>query len=64
MKHYEAHKDEDKYSQLWQEICTFWSESVSRIKDTSSKAMVGQVMTCRDAFTQVVGLTLSSLFTP
>ncbi|KAI5989606.1 hypothetical protein EDC04DRAFT_2614325 [Pisolithus marmoratus] len=30
----------------------FWSKSISGSKDTSSKAMVGQVMACRDSFTQ------------
>ncbi|KAI6099167.1 hypothetical protein F5141DRAFT_1066735 [Pisolithus sp. B1] len=51
-KHYKDHKDEEEYPQLWVEICMFWSESISGTKDTSSKAMVGQVMACRDSFTQ------------
>ncbi|KAI6021051.1 hypothetical protein EDC04DRAFT_2607392 [Pisolithus marmoratus] len=53
-KHYEDHKDEEEFPQLWAEICMFWSESISSSKDTSSKVMVGQVMACRDSFTQVV----------
>ncbi|KAI6041021.1 hypothetical protein EDC04DRAFT_2602059 [Pisolithus marmoratus] len=52
MKHYEDHKDEEEFPQLWAEIHMFWSESISGSKDTSSKAMVGQVMACRDSFTQ------------
>ncbi|KAI6099278.1 hypothetical protein EDD16DRAFT_1520799 [Pisolithus croceorrhizus] len=39
-KHYEDHKDEEEYPQLWAEIHMFWSESISGTKDTSSKAMV------------------------
>ncbi|KAI6040996.1 hypothetical protein EDC04DRAFT_2602038 [Pisolithus marmoratus] len=54
MKHYEDHKDEEEFPQLWAEICMFWSESISSSKDTSSKVMVGQVMACRDSFTQAV----------
>ncbi|KAI6111079.1 hypothetical protein F5141DRAFT_1214576 [Pisolithus sp. B1] len=53
-KHYEDHKDEEKYPQLWAEIHMFWSESISGTKDTSSKVMVGQVMACGDSFTQAV----------
>jgi len=62
MKHYEGHKDEEEYPQLWAEICAFWSESISGTKDLSSKVMVGWVMSCRDAFTQAICLTLSSSF--
>lgn len=62
MKHYEGHKDKEEYLQLWVEIRAFWSESISGTKDLSSKAMVRQVMSCRDAFTQAVCLTLSSSF--
>ncbi|KAI6106462.1 hypothetical protein EDD16DRAFT_1713400 [Pisolithus croceorrhizus] len=51
-KHYKDHKDEEEYPQLWAEICMFWSESISGMKDTSSKVMVGQVMACRDSFMQ------------
>ncbi|KAI6161616.1 hypothetical protein EDD17DRAFT_1509122 [Pisolithus thermaeus] len=40
-KHYKDHKDEEEYPQLWVEIHMFWSESISGMKDTSSKAMVG-----------------------
>ncbi|KAI6095310.1 hypothetical protein EV401DRAFT_1896095 [Pisolithus croceorrhizus] len=53
-KHYDHHKDEEEYPQLWAEIHMFWSESISGMKDTSSKVMVGQVMACRDTFTQAV----------
>ncbi|KAI5994404.1 hypothetical protein EDD15DRAFT_2366492 [Pisolithus albus] len=52
-KHYEEHKDEEEYPQLWAEIRAFWNENISGTKDTSSKAMVGRVMACRDSFTQV-----------
>ncbi|KIO15003.1 hypothetical protein M404DRAFT_119469, partial [Pisolithus tinctorius Marx 270] len=52
MLHYGAHKDEEEYLELWDEICEYWKESVSGTKDMSSKAMVGHVMTCRDSFTQ------------
>ncbi|KAI5982134.1 hypothetical protein EDC04DRAFT_2616902 [Pisolithus marmoratus] len=52
MQHYEEHKDEHDYPQLWVDIHKFWKESVTGEKDMSMKAMVGQVMTCRDAFTQ------------
>ncbi|KAI6098927.1 hypothetical protein EDD17DRAFT_1759472 [Pisolithus thermaeus] len=52
MQHYEEHKDEHDYLQLWVEIHKFWKESVTSTKDMSLKAMVGRVMTCRDAFTQ------------
>ncbi|KAI6015822.1 hypothetical protein BKA83DRAFT_4498528 [Pisolithus microcarpus] len=52
MRHYETHKDEEEFPDLWVEIRKFWSESVSGTKDVSSKAMVGRVMTCRDSFTQ------------
>ncbi|KAI6118041.1 hypothetical protein F5141DRAFT_1061720 [Pisolithus sp. B1] len=38
-KHYKDHKDEEEYPQLWVEIHMFWSESISGMKDTSSKAM-------------------------
>ncbi|KAI6012370.1 hypothetical protein EDC04DRAFT_2904881 [Pisolithus marmoratus] len=51
-KHYEDHKDEEEFPQLWAEIHMFWSKSISGSKDTSSKAMVGRVMACRDSFTQ------------
>ncbi|KAI6009150.1 hypothetical protein EDC04DRAFT_2610698 [Pisolithus marmoratus] len=54
MKHYKDHKDEEEFPQLWAEICMFWSKSISGSKDTSFKVMVGQVMACRDSFTQVV----------
>ncbi|KAI6044358.1 hypothetical protein EDC04DRAFT_2889818 [Pisolithus marmoratus] len=54
MKHYEDHKDKEQFPGLWAEIHKFWSESVSGKKDMSSKAMVGQLMTCRDSFTQAV----------
>ncbi|KAI5994772.1 hypothetical protein EDD15DRAFT_2366292 [Pisolithus albus] len=36
-KHYEEHKDEEEYPQLWAEICMFWNENISGMKDTSSK---------------------------
>ncbi|KAI5985669.1 hypothetical protein EDC04DRAFT_3000384 [Pisolithus marmoratus] len=52
MKHYEDHKDKEQFPDLWAEICKFWSESVSGMKDMSSKAMVGWLMTCRDSFIQ------------
>ncbi|KAI6042077.1 hypothetical protein EDC04DRAFT_2601218 [Pisolithus marmoratus] len=39
-KHYEDHKDEEEFPQLWAEIHMFWSKSISGSKDTSSKAMV------------------------
>ncbi|KAI5996810.1 hypothetical protein EDC04DRAFT_2612669 [Pisolithus marmoratus] len=52
MKHYEGHKEEEQFPDVWAEICKFWSESVSGMKDMSSKAMVGQLMTCRDSFMQ------------
>ncbi|KAI5984714.1 hypothetical protein EDD15DRAFT_2374941 [Pisolithus albus] len=51
-KHYEEHKDEEEYPQLWAEIHVFWNENISGTKDTSSKVMVGRVMACRDSFTQ------------
>ncbi|KIK24188.1 hypothetical protein PISMIDRAFT_99060, partial [Pisolithus microcarpus 441] len=54
MRHYESHKDEEEFPNLWVEICKFWSESIGGTKDVSSKAMVGQLMTCRDSFTQAV----------
>ncbi|KAI6097073.1 hypothetical protein F5141DRAFT_1220326 [Pisolithus sp. B1] len=54
MKHYESHKDEEEFPDLWVEIQKFWSESISSTKDMSSKAMVCQLMTCRDSFTQAV----------
>ncbi|KAI6025467.1 hypothetical protein EDC04DRAFT_2606255 [Pisolithus marmoratus] len=37
MKHYEDHKDEEEFPQLWAEIHMFWSKSISSSKDTSSK---------------------------
>ncbi|KAI6021968.1 hypothetical protein EDC04DRAFT_2607087 [Pisolithus marmoratus] len=52
MKHYEGHKEEEQFPDLWAEICKFWSESISGMKDMSSKAMVGQLMACRDSFMQ------------
>ncbi|KAI6095697.1 hypothetical protein F5141DRAFT_1068113 [Pisolithus sp. B1] len=52
MKHYESHKDEEEFPDLWVEIRKFWSESISSTKDMSSKAMVGWLMTCRDSFMQ------------
>ncbi|KAI6011457.1 hypothetical protein BKA83DRAFT_4131866 [Pisolithus microcarpus] len=52
MRHYESHKDEEEFPDLWVEICKFWSKSISGTKDVSSKAMVGWLMTCRDSFTQ------------
>ncbi|KAI6104881.1 hypothetical protein EDD16DRAFT_1524559 [Pisolithus croceorrhizus] len=52
MQHYEKHKDEETSHQLWVKIHEYWKESVTGAKDMSLKAMVGQVMTCRDAFTQ------------
>ncbi|KAI6102151.1 hypothetical protein F5141DRAFT_1217732 [Pisolithus sp. B1] len=52
MKHYESHKDEEEFPDLWVEIQKFWSESISTTKDMSSKAMVGWLMTCRDSFMQ------------
>ncbi|KAI6109059.1 hypothetical protein EDD16DRAFT_1711592 [Pisolithus croceorrhizus] len=52
MKQYESHKDEEEFPDLWVEIWKFWSESISGTKDMSSKAIVGQLMTCRDSFTQ------------
>ncbi|KIO00827.1 hypothetical protein M404DRAFT_29229 [Pisolithus tinctorius Marx 270] len=54
MKHYESHKDEGEHPELWAKIRKFWNESINGTKDMSSKAMVGQVMTCRDSFTQSV----------
>ncbi|KAI6102144.1 hypothetical protein F5141DRAFT_1217723 [Pisolithus sp. B1] len=51
-QHYEKHKDKETSHQLWVEICEYWKESVAGAKDMNLKAMVGQVMTCRDAFTQ------------
>ncbi|KAI6040017.1 hypothetical protein EDC04DRAFT_2602762 [Pisolithus marmoratus] len=56
MQHYEEHKDEHDYPQLWVDIDKFWKECVTGAKDMSLKAMVGQVMTCRDAFTQASSL--------
>ncbi|KAI6003497.1 hypothetical protein F5J12DRAFT_893702 [Pisolithus orientalis] len=50
--HYGAHKDEEEYPELWDEICEYWKESASGTKDMSSKVMVGHVMTCGDSFTQ------------
>ncbi|KAI6137006.1 hypothetical protein F5141DRAFT_1059934 [Pisolithus sp. B1] len=55
MKHYESHKDEEDYLDLWAEICKFQSKSISGSNDMSSKGMVGQLMTCRDSFTQLSG---------
>ncbi|KAI6015721.1 hypothetical protein BKA83DRAFT_4546287 [Pisolithus microcarpus] len=52
MQHYEEHKDEENHDQLWVEIHESWKEGLTGAKDISSKAMVGQVMTCKDAFTQ------------
>ncbi|KAI6096647.1 hypothetical protein F5141DRAFT_1220609 [Pisolithus sp. B1] len=52
MKHYESHKDEEEFPDLWVEIWKFWSVSISGTKDMSLKAMVGQLMTCRDSFMQ------------
>ncbi|KAI6011637.1 hypothetical protein EDC04DRAFT_2905349 [Pisolithus marmoratus] len=52
MKHYESHKDEEEFPDLWAEIHKFWSESISGSNDMSSKGIVGQLMTCRDSFTQ------------
>ncbi|KAI6116100.1 hypothetical protein F5141DRAFT_1062238 [Pisolithus sp. B1] len=51
-KHYESHKDEEEFPDLWVEIQKFWSESISGTRDMSSKAMVGWLMTCRDSFMQ------------
>ncbi|KAI5996095.1 hypothetical protein EDC04DRAFT_2909970 [Pisolithus marmoratus] len=53
-KHYEDHKDEEEFPQLWAEIHMFWSKSINGSKDTSSKVMVGRAMACRDSFTQAV----------
>ncbi|KAI6097882.1 hypothetical protein F5141DRAFT_1067118 [Pisolithus sp. B1] len=53
-KHYESHKDEEEFPDLWVEIQKFWSESISSTKDMSSKAMVGWLMTCRDSFMQAL----------
>ncbi|KAI6098811.1 hypothetical protein EDD16DRAFT_1527081 [Pisolithus croceorrhizus] len=39
MKHYESHKDEEEFPDLWVEIQKFWSESISSTKDMSSMAM-------------------------
>ncbi|KAI6111316.1 hypothetical protein F5141DRAFT_1063624 [Pisolithus sp. B1] len=39
MKHYESHKDEEEFPDLWVEIQKFWSESISGTKDMSSMAM-------------------------
>ncbi|KAI5989608.1 hypothetical protein EDC04DRAFT_2912197 [Pisolithus marmoratus] len=44
MQHYEGHKDEPNYPQLWVDICKFWKESVTGAKDMSSKAMEEQVI--------------------
>ncbi|KAI6119182.1 hypothetical protein EDD16DRAFT_1706870 [Pisolithus croceorrhizus] len=52
MKHYESHKDEEEFPDLWVEIRKFWSESISGSNDMSLKGMVGRLMTCRDTFTQ------------
>ncbi|KAI5991017.1 hypothetical protein EDC04DRAFT_2614020 [Pisolithus marmoratus] len=57
MQHYEEHKDEHDYPQLWANIHKFWKESVTGAKDMSSKSMVGLVMTCRDAFMQAVNVS-------
>ncbi|KAI6017038.1 hypothetical protein EDC04DRAFT_2608197 [Pisolithus marmoratus] len=54
MKHYESHKDNEEFPDLWAEIHKFWSESISGSNDMSSKGIVGQLMTCRDSFTQAV----------
>ncbi|KAI6136323.1 hypothetical protein F5141DRAFT_1208688 [Pisolithus sp. B1] len=39
-KHYESHKDEEEFPDLWVEIWKFWSESISGTKDMSLKAML------------------------
>ncbi|KAI6102030.1 hypothetical protein EDD16DRAFT_1716190 [Pisolithus croceorrhizus] len=54
MKHYESHKDKEDFPDLWAEVCKFWSESISGSNNISLKGMVGQLMTCRDSFTQAV----------
>ncbi|KAI6096007.1 hypothetical protein F5141DRAFT_1221215 [Pisolithus sp. B1] len=54
MKHYESHKNKEEFPDLWAEIHKFWSESISGSNNMSLKGMVGQLMTCRDSFTQVV----------
>lgn len=52
MKHYESRKDEGEHPELWAKFQKFWNESINGTKDMSLKAMVGQVMMCRDSFTQ------------
>jgi len=61
-KHYEAHREEEDYPQLWEEICKYWTDNISGTKDMSSKAMVGRVMSCRDTFTRAVTISLFCLF--
>ena len=59
-KHYEAHREEEDYPQLWEEICKYWTENITGTKNMSSKVMVGQVMSCRDTFTRAVTIFSSS----
>ena len=60
LKHYEAHREEEDYPQLWEEIHKYWTENIAGTKDMSSKAMVGQVMSCRDIFTWAMTIFSSS----
>ena len=53
-KHYEVHREEEEYPQLWEDIHKHWTKNITGTKDMSSKAMVGWVMSCRDTFTQAV----------
>ncbi|KAI6028248.1 hypothetical protein EDC04DRAFT_2605726 [Pisolithus marmoratus] len=55
MQHYEEHKDEKEYPQLWVDIQKFWKESVTGTKDMSLKAMVGGD-TCIQAACQAQGI--------
>ena len=59
-KHYEAHREEEDYPQLWEEIHKYWTKNITGTKDMSSKVMVGRVMSCRDTFTWVVTIFSSS----
>ena len=48
-KHYEEHKDEEEHAEIWVEVHKHWCQYISGSKDTSSKVMVSQVISCRDA---------------
>ncbi|KIM50858.1 hypothetical protein SCLCIDRAFT_33935 [Scleroderma citrinum Foug A] len=36
-KHYEAHREEEDYPQLWEEIHKYWTKNITGTKDMSSK---------------------------